>query len=69
MSADDSDAALVDRVVDLEVQVSVWREIAQQGIHALHEREIQIKRLQESVRLLREEFRTGDRRDRQGGRP
>jgi hypothetical protein len=53
----DSGAALLDRIGDLEQQVRVWREIAQQGIHALHDRELQNRRLRDLLRSMREERR------------
>jgi hypothetical protein len=50
----DSEAWLLDRVVDLTIERDAYRLVLQHAIHALHEREIQIRRLRESVRLLRE---------------
>jgi hypothetical protein len=61
----DSEAALLDRIVDLVIERDGYRLLAQQAIHALHAREIQVTRLRESQRLLREESR---RRCLQGGR-
>jgi hypothetical protein len=53
----DSEAALLDCIVDLTVERDSYRLLAQQAIHALHDREIEMRRLRESLRLLREDRR------------
>lgn len=63
----DSEAALVDRIVDLELEVRVWREIAQQAIHLLRERETEINRRHAQDQLLRTEHRPLRAEHRQGG--
>jgi hypothetical protein len=53
----DSEAALLDQIVDLVRERDAYRLLAQQAIHALHDGELQTRRLRESLRLMREERR------------
>ncbi len=61
----DSEAALLDQIVDLVRERDAYRVCFQQSVHALHGYEVQVRRLRESQRLLREELR---RHCLQGGR-
>ncbi len=49
----DSEAWLLDRIVALTIERDSYRVCFQQAIHALHEREMQIRRLREMLRMLR----------------
>lgn len=53
----DADGVWLDQIVDLKRELSGWQAVARAAIHALREREIQITRLRESLRLMREERR------------
>jgi hypothetical protein len=60
----DSEASLLDYIVELTIERDSYRVCLQQAIHLLHEREVQNRRLRESLRSMHEDRR----RCVQGGR-
>jgi hypothetical protein len=53
----DAEAALAERVADLELDVHAYRELALQAIHALHDVTAERDRLRASHRQLHDEYR------------
>lgn len=52
-----SEAELLQRVADLEADVAVYRELAQAGIHELHELTLSHERLRDQHQRLLDEYR------------
>ena len=54
----DDQAALLERIALLEADVSIYREFAQQAVHAVHDATVHRHRLREQHQRLIDEFRT-----------